>query len=122
MVSFPELYLTWRDTEYRCRVNMDVLTQIEQRVALQKLAQDIVFDAANIKVSHVAWVIFCILRGAGASVTADEVWQAMKDNQLSDKDVADVMQYVIAEIFGSGPEKTGKKQKAQAKGKGKKAS
>jgi hypothetical protein len=115
MASFPELYLTWDDVEYRCRINMDMLTQIEQRVALQALARDIVFDANNVKVSNVAWVIYCLLRAAGAPVTADDIWQGMKSDALSDEDVSSVMKFVITEIYGGGPENPAKKPPVRRK-------
>lgn len=94
---------------------MDVLTQIEQRVPLQALAHDVVFNPNDVKLSHVAWLVHCILRGAGAPASADDVWQAMKGGDLSQDDITAVLQYAITEIYGSGPENPGKKPKAKAK-------
>lgn len=114
MSAFPELFLTWEGREYRCRPTMDVVTHIEQRVPLQKLAFTVVRDPESVPISHVAWVIYCLLHGAGAPCSADQVWQAMRTQELSTQDVTATLQYVIQEIYGVGPENPPKKTQAAA--------
>lgn len=100
--AFPELSLSWDGAAYRCRPTFDVLAQIEQKVALQKLAYTIVFDRDNVPMTHIAWVMYCLLHGAGAPVTPDGVWRAVRDPDagVAQDHLAEVMRFVIQETYG----------------------
>lgn len=121
MAQFPELFLSWgadedgEPIEYRCRVTMDVAMHIEQRVALQELANRVVRNPEGIPISHVAWVMYCLLSGAGAPCSSADVWAAMRQQTLHESSVAATLQYVIQEVYGVGPERTPKKTKPAPK-------
>lgn len=114
MAAFPQLFLTWNGQEYACAVTMQVRMQIEQNVLLHKLAATVFADPTcnSVPGSHVAWVIFCLLRGAGAPVaSSQQVYDAMEAEQLSAEDISAVLEFAIAETWGSGPEKPPKQAK-----------
>lgn len=106
MGSMPELILNWKGKPYRCRTSMDVIMHIEDKVTLSELA----FRAANgaqkgnVPMSHITWVMYCLLVGAGAAVTLDRLWQSIKENETDIEDLTKVISFVIAEVYGVGPE------------------
>lgn len=102
----PGLLLSWRGVEYRCRTTLDVIMHIEDKVTLSQLAYRSVTGAQDggIPSSHIAWVYYCLLRGAGAQLTPDDVWQHIKSDSSSVDQVAEVIRFVIAEVYGVGPE------------------
>lgn len=122
--SFPELELSWDGATYRCRPTFDCLAQIEQKVALQRLAYVVAFDRDNIPMTHISWVMYCLLKDAGAPVTPDGVWNAIRTQDISTGDLSDVMRFVIQETYGvsaeSQPQGAAEAQPGKAKGGGKK--
>jgi hypothetical protein len=99
-----ELLMKWGGSDYRCRVSHDVIMQIENKVTLQGLASKITSNSDDIPTSHVAWVYYCLLKSAGAPVTTDDVWLAVKDQKADPSTLEAVMGFIFAEVYGVGPE------------------
>ena len=106
MGAIPELRLKWKGVDLRCRTTMDVIMHIEDRVTLSELAHRSVTGAAKgaIPSSHIAWVMFCLLQSAGAVCTLDDVWESVKSNETDVTELSKVIQFVISEVYGVGPE------------------
>lgn len=104
--AFNELILKWRGVDYRCRATMDTIMHIEDKVTLSQLAYRSVTGAQNggIPSSHVAWVYYCLLRGAGAQLSQEDVWQYVKTDSEAFNQIAEVIKFIIAEVYGVGPE------------------
>lgn len=101
----PELLLTWNGIEYRCRTSFDVIMHIEQKIALGELASRAVDASVNgrhMPSSHIAWVFYCLLRGAGAPVSQDDVWGKVKSGD-STATIVKVIEFIIAEVYGTSP-------------------
>lgn len=105
MGVMPELILSWKGVDYRCRTTMDVIMHIEDKVSLSRLANRCLTGAkdGDIPNSHVAWVYFCLLQGGGAVISIEDVWKELKDNGISIQESTKVMQFVITEVYGAGP-------------------
>lgn len=100
-----ELILTWGEQEYRCRPTHDVIMHIENKVVLMDLGNRISTgsDIENVPVSHLAWVAYCLLKGAGAPVSSEMVWESFRQNNVSPDMMKDVILFVYSEVFGVGP-------------------
>jgi len=98
-MAFPELQLEWKDERFRCRATFDVLAQIEQKVALQKLAYTIVYDRDQVPMTHVAWVFYCLLHNAGANCTPEQVWDGIRKGSVGTDELSSVMRFVIQETY-----------------------
>ena len=76
--------LTWRGEVYSFLPQFDLYVQIEEKCTFNRIA-DAMRQAglgapADLPMSHVAWVLFCCLKHAGADVrTPAEVHQALFD-------------------------------------------
>lgn len=106
MGAIPGLLLSWKGAEYRCRTTMDVIMRIEDKVTLSELAQRAMSGSEKgvIPRSHFAWVMFCLLNSGGASVTPEQVWESIKTGESTIEELLVVIQFVIAEVYGTGPE------------------
>lgn len=106
MSAMPELILTWRGGEYRCRPTMDTIMHIENKVTLSSLANRVIngAESGDTPASHVAWVYYCLLRGAGAQLTLDDVWLSLKTDEQASIQIGKVIRFIIAEVYGVGPE------------------
>lgn len=98
------LRIVWDGTEYECLPDMRSLMMIEERVLLHTLGSRILQGAEAIPQSHLHWVTYCLLHCAGARMTADDVHQAAMDETLPPDVMVEVAKWVIAEVFGVGPE------------------
>lgn len=98
------LRLTWDGKEYECLPNMRTLMMIEERVLLHRLGTKIIQGPSEIPPSHLQWVIYCLLHCAGAQLTADDVHRAAADGRLETETMVTVATWIIAEVFGVGPE------------------
>lgn len=105
MGSLPVISVTWQGRHYECRPTMRCVMLIENEVPLQRLARVIMTTPQDIPISHICWVVYCLLKTAGAPVEPDDVFEAMKNGELPDDTSADIMRFVMAEVFGTGPEK-----------------
>lgn len=103
-----ELTLTYNDVEYRCRTTYEVLMRIEDKVTLTALATRIADGAAtgDVPVSHVTWVLYCLLESGGCRATRQDVFDAVAAGDVAQSDVEDVIGFVLAEVFGVGPSET----------------
>ena len=103
-----ELLLKWDGKEYRCKVTHDLIMMIENKVVLQDLAMRFANGAQSgaVPTSHIAWLYYCVLRGAGAPVTSDMVWDNVRQNEADQDSLNNVIQFLFAEVFGVGPEST----------------
>jgi hypothetical protein len=118
-----ELLIKFDGTEYRCRASYDVIMHVENKVILSELAGRLATGAAsgNVPFSHIVWVMFCLLKAAGAPVlTADDVWEKTKANQLDQDTLQAVMFFIVGEVFGVGPEEELPGHDAEEDGDGKK--
>lgn len=110
MGVMPELILKWEGKDYRCRVTMDVIMHIENKITLGDLASramDASINGGHTPSSHISWVMYCLLVGGGASVTADSVFAAIKSCKSGDSTeqaIISTVQFVIGEVYGTGPE------------------
>jgi len=105
MPGLPVLSVAFQGRHYDCRPTMRCLMLIENEVPLQRLARVITLHPDDIPISHICWVIYCLLKTAGAPVEPDDVLAAIKNGDLPDDVSASVMRFVLAEVFGTGPEK-----------------
>ena len=72
---FQEVSIGWRGAEYRITPTMRVLNRIEQDVSLAVLASRI--SSGDVPISHLAMAVAALLKEAGASATAEEVYESM---------------------------------------------
>lgn len=101
-----ELMLKWDGTEYRCRISHDVVMHIENKLTIQSLGRRLAEGGAagDVPTSHVAWLLFCVLRAAGAPVTSEMVWETVRGNELDPETLTTVLSFVFEETYGVGPE------------------
>ena len=107
MGAIPGLTLTWGGVDYRCRTTMDVIMRIEDEVTLSELAFRINDAALNNKAipsSHCTWVMYCLLKGAGATVSKEAVWEAVKTGGVGQDVIIEVCKFIMAEVYGTGPD------------------
>ncbi len=104
MAGLPLISVAWQGRHYECRPTMRALMLIENEVPLQRLARIIATDPKNIPISHICWVVYGLLKAAGATIEPDDVLEAVKRGELPDSTSADIMRFVLAEVFGTGPE------------------
>lgn len=100
-----ELRLTWEGREYSCRPDMRALVMIEERVLLHQLARKVLSGADQIPMTHLVWVVYCLLYTAGARCTADDVYEAVSTERLSAETMMLVAQWIVEEVYGPGPRK-----------------
>lgn len=98
------LTLTWDGTEYHCLADMSACMRIEERVVLHVLADRVIRGSDNVPSSHACWVLYCLLERAGASVTADDVYEAAKNGLVDSETFGTVLRWLVAEVYGQGPE------------------
>lgn len=101
-----ELLLEWGGQEYRCRPTYDVIMHIENRVNLAELGQRMAagYEANNYPISHVSWLMYCLLKSGGAPATAEQVWDLVKSNKCPPDTLGKTIGFLIEEVFGIGPE------------------
>ena len=101
-----ELLLKWEGVEYRCKVTHDLIMMIENKVVLQDLANRFVAgcDTGAFPTSHIAWLYYCVLKGSGAPVTSEMVWDSIRSNKADSESLMNVINFLISEVFGAGPE------------------
>jgi hypothetical protein len=111
------LRLTWNGQEYECLPNMQCLMMIEERVLLHKLGTRIIQGADHIPPTHLHWVVYCLLHCAGARLTADDVHGAAASGDLDSDALIKVARWIVAEVFGVGPEQEEAEEEAGGEGK-----
>lgn len=107
MGAMPGLTIEFSGSEYRCSASLNVIMQIEDKVVLSDIAsriQNAAVNGSGIPSSHIAWIVYCLLRGAGALVTSEQVWKAVTAGDIGDSTIIDVCRFIIAEVYGVGPE------------------
>lgn len=107
MAEMPELIFKWDDADYRCRVTHDVIMHIENKVTLGELAQRVLtasIEGNHLPSSHISWIAYCLLKGAGAPVTSEMVWEKMKTGEQQEMGV-NVVNFLMAEVYGIAPER-----------------
>jgi hypothetical protein len=97
------LRISYEGTEYECRPDMRTLMMVEERVLLHKLASSITRGFDEVPMTHLIWVMYCLLYCAGARVTADDVREALLANKLDAGVVIDVAKWIVAEVYGPAP-------------------
>lgn len=105
-VNQIQLRISYGGTEYACRPDMRTLMMIEERVLLHKLASALVRGFDEVPATHLIWVVYCLLFCAGARVTADEVRQNIIAGHMDAKTLAEVVQWIISEVYGPAPRKS----------------
>lgn len=88
MNNVPQLItFEWRGETLEVRPSHDLYMQIEERVSFGRLAT--MFSAAassanaDIPMSHVSWVVFCVLRHCGQRISSPmEVHQPLVANEI----------------------------------------
>lgn len=98
------LRLEWGGEEYECRATMRTLMHIEERVTLHGLANRIVLGDGDVPVTHLAWCVYCLLKGAGARLTDEQAMEAMRDGTFPAETLADVARWLIQETYGVAPQ------------------
>lgn len=68
MAGLPVMTVAWKGRQYECRPTMRCLMTIENEVPLQRLAKVITLNPDNIPISHICWVIYGLLKHAGAPI------------------------------------------------------
>ena len=72
---FRKVILEYQGKEYTITPTMRLINDIEQDISLSRLAQRLA--TGDPPLSHVATVVACLLRGAGAKCTDEEVYQEL---------------------------------------------
>ncbi len=108
------LQLTWKGEAYAITPSFDLFMRIEEKVAFNRIAESINQagrgNAAEVPMSHVAWVVYCCLTHAGVRVRNPiEVHQALFDGE-SMPDYGSLLGGLIVAYYGSGPERVPKKK------------
>lgn len=98
------LTLTWAGTEYQCLADMSACMRIEERVVLHVLADRVIRGPDNVPASHACWVLYCLLERAGAPITADDVYEAAKNGLVDNQTFETILRWLVAEVYGQGPE------------------
>jgi hypothetical protein len=103
-----ELLIEFDGAEYRCRASYDVIMHVEDRVTLATLASRVAAGAqtGDVPMSHVAWVYYCLLHGAGAPVAMQDVMDAVAEDKTTGESIQAVLAFILAEVFGTGPAET----------------
>ena len=104
MAGLPLIQVAWKGRHYECRPTMRALILIENEVPLQRMARVITKDPRDIPISHICWVMYGLLKAAGAPVEPDDVLELVKNGELTEETSANVIRFVLAEVFGTGPE------------------
>ena len=110
-----EMRLTWDGQEYSCRPDHRAIMMVEERVLMHQLASKIVQGVESIPVSHLVWVIYCMLYRAGAKCTADDVYEAANDGRLDADTMVTVATWVYTEVFGAVPKPVEGEEDAEKK-------
>ncbi|HEX9813237.1 MAG TPA: hypothetical protein VGA88_14275 [Burkholderiales bacterium] len=110
------LSLIWRGATVEFKPSFDLFLRIEEKVSFARLTEEISKagqgNTAELAMSHVAWVLYCCLRHAGAAVrTPMEVHQALFDG-AGTIDHGGILAGLIVAYYGSQPEKMPKKKPA----------
>lgn len=105
----------WQDETLQLKPTHDLYMQIEERVSFNRLANAFassVNGTADVPMSHVSWVIFCVLRHCGKAVASPmDVHQAIFDGAIK---WGLVLADLIAGYYGPVPAKAPAQKKAVA--------
>ena len=105
--------LTWKGETVNITPGFELFVKIEEKVAFSRLADAVnrarlTSSAADVPLSHVAWVLYCCLVHSGIRVRNPiEVHQSLFDGSMPD--YGSVLGGLIVAYYGSSPEKTLKK-------------
>jgi len=106
------LEIVWQGETYEFKPSFELFMRIEEKVSFNRIVeamrQNVQGYSADLPMSHVAWVIYCCLRHAGAQVrNALEVHQGLFDGSVENH--GDVLGGLILAYYGTQPEKPLKK-------------
>lgn len=97
---------TLNDQEFECKPNFDFIERVEQRFTLLEFLHDT--TNANIKISRVAWVIYCALKANEYDATYNDVGEDVRQD-LAEANLA-AIDLVSSSLQGN-PKKEIKKKK-----------
>jgi hypothetical protein len=117
MAAVPQVItLTWRDKEVRVTPSHDLFMQIEERVPFGRLST--LFSASDgadqsgVPMSHVSWVVFCVLRQGGERIDSPmEVHRAVFAGEVG---WGSIIGQLMAAYYGALPAKPPNPKKSKA--------
>jgi len=106
----------WQEKTIQCQPSHDLYMQIEDRVSFGRIAAAFANAASNgtadIPMSHVSWVLFCVLRHAGQQVANPmDVHHAIGSGSIN---WGVVIGQLIAAYYGALPAKAKVEKKPKA--------
>ena len=103
MFIYPEVTIEWAGVEYKTKATFKVINKIEQSVSLAGLVTRV--QQSDVPLSHLSTVYGNLLRGAGVSVSDEEVYAAMfganEKSELSQSDVISLAASALSACFPS---------------------
>jgi hypothetical protein len=113
MFIYPEVSIEWAGVEYQTKATFKIINKIEQTVSLAGLVNRV--QQADVPLSHLSTVYGHLLRGAGVSVSDEEIYAAMfganEKSELSQSQIIALAASALSACFPSNAPKEDNEKK-----------